>query len=283
MEYKKFENGLKLPVLGFGVYQISNSEEAIESVKTAIQSGYRHIDTAAVYMNEREVGQAIKESEVPRENLFITSKLWVQDAGYENAKKAFYRSLERLNLDYLDLYLIHQPYGDVHGSWRALEELYEEGKIKAIGVSNFAPDRLMDLISYNKIKPMVNQIEVNVFNQQHNAVEFNKSQNVITQAWSPFAQGIKDIFKNEKLQNIGDKYNKSIAQVMTKWLLQRDIAIVAKSVKQERMKENLDVFDFDLSPEDINVIESFDLKESQIVNHKDPERVKTISQNKFDI
>lgn len=283
MEYKKLENGLQLPVLGFGVYQISNSEEAIQSVKTAIKSGYRHIDTAAVYMNEREVGQAIKESEVPREDLFITSKLWVQDAGYENAKKAFYRTLERLNLDYLDLYLIHQPYSDVHGSWRALEELYEEGKIKAIGVSNFAPDRLMDLISYNKIKPMVNQIEVNVFNQQHDAVEFNKAQNVITQAWSPFAQGIKDIFKNEKLQKIGDKYNKSIAQVMTKWLLQRDIAIVAKSVKQERMKENLDVFDFELSPEDINVIETFDLKESQIVNHKDPERVKTISQNKFDI
>ncbi|MBN6203123.1 aldo/keto reductase [Staphylococcus saprophyticus] len=283
MEYKKLENGLQLPVLGFGVYQISNSEEAIQSVKTAIKSGYRHIDTAAVYMNEREVGQAIKESEVPREDLFITSKLWVQDAGYENAKKAFYRTLERLNLDYLDLYLIHQPYSDVHGSWRALEELYEEGKIKAIGVSNFSPDRLMDLISYNKIKPMVNQIEVNVFNQQHDAVEFNKAQNVITQAWSPFAQGIKDIFKNEKLQKIGDKYNKSIAQVMTKWLLQRDIAIVAKSVKQERMKENLDVFDFELSPEDINVIETFDLKESQIVNHKDPERVKTISQNKFDI
>ena len=205
MEYKKFENGLQLPVLGFGVYQITNSEEAIQSVKTAIKSGYRHINTAAVYMNEREIGQAMKESEVPREDLFITSKLWVQDAGYKNAKKAFYRSLERLNLDYLDLYLIHQPDGDVYGIWRTLEELDEEGKIKAIGVSNFAPDRLMDLISYNKIKPMVNQIEVNVFNQQHNVVEFNQVQNVITQSWSPFAQGIKDIFKIDiKIRGLTD-------------------------------------------------------------------------------
>lgn len=283
MEYKTLENGLKLPVLAFGVYQITDSQEAIQSVKDAIKSGYRHIDTASVYMNEKEVGQAIQETDIPREELFITSKLWAQDAGYENAKKAFYKSLERLNLEYLDLYLIHQPYGDVHGSWRALEELYEEGKIKAIGVSNFEPDRLMDLISYNKIKPMVNQIEVNIFNQQHTAVQFNKSQNVLTQAWSPFAQGINGIFKNEELQKIADKHNKTIAQVITKWLLQRDIIVVAKSVKKERMKENLNVFDFELSSDDIKKIETFDLKESQIVNHKDPQRIKKLSETKFDI
>ncbi len=202
-------------------------------------------------MNEKEGGQAIQETDIPREELFITSKIWAQDAGYKNAKKSFYKSLERLNLEYLDVYLIHQPYGDVHGSWRALEELYEEGKIKAIGVSNFEPDRLMDLISYNKIKLMINQIEVNVFNQQHTAVQFNKSQNVINQAWSPFAQGINAIFKNEELQKIADKHNKTIAQVITRWLLQRDIIVVAKSVKKERMKENLNVFDFELSSDDI--------------------------------
>lgn len=283
MEFKILNNGLKMPIMGFGVYQISDSKEAVESVKSAIQNGYTLIDTAAAYQNETEVGQAIKESGVDRESLFITTKLWVQDVGYESTKKAFYKSLDRLGLDYIDLYLIHQPYGDVHGSWRAMEELYKEGKIKAIGVSNFSPDRLVDLIAFNEIKPAVNQIEVNAFHQQHQATEFNQSQDIHVEAWAPFAEGKNDLFHNETLAEIGKKYNKSIAQVVVKWLIQRGITVLAKSVNETRIKQNIDVFDFELTKEDIEKIEKLDTETSQFFDHKDPETILQMSKTKFDI
>nr|WP_263314619.1 aldo/keto reductase [Mammaliicoccus sp. Marseille-Q6498] len=276
-------NGVSMPQLGFGVYQITDSEEAIDSVKKAIKNGYTHIDTAAAYLNEEEVGQAIKESGVNREDLFITTKLWVQDTGYENTKKAFNRSLERLGLEYLDLYLIHQPYGDVHGSWRAMEELYNEGKIKAIGVSNFAPDRLIDLIVHNEIKPMVNQVEVNVFQQQEELDQFNKDNEVYTEAWAPFAEGKNGLFNNALLKGIGEKYNKSVAQVITRWLVQRDIIVLAKSVNENRIQENIDVFDFELTDEDIAIIQGLNTNTSQFFDHRDPEMVKGLSERKLDI
>ncbi|MCG7338945.1 aldo/keto reductase [Staphylococcus sp. ACRSN] len=276
-------NGISMPQLGFGVYQIENSDEAVNSVKAALANGYRHIDTAAAYMNEREVGQAIKASGVPREEIFVTTKLWVQDVGYENTKKAFEKSLQRLDLDYIDLYLIHQPYGDVHGSWKAMEELYKDGKIKAIGVSNFSEDRLMDLIAFNEITPAVNQIEVNVFHQRDDLDQFNKSQGVYTEAWAPFAEGRNNLFENEVLIEIGEKYNKSVAQVISRWLVQRDIIVLAKSVKEERIRQNIDVFDFELTDEDMKRITDLNTDQSQFFDHKDPERIKNISNVKFDI
>ncbi|AGZ25642.1 MULTISPECIES: aldo/keto reductase [Staphylococcus] len=283
MKYTTLNNGLKMPLIGFGVYQITNSTEAIESVKSAIRHGYTLIDTAAAYQNEKEVGQAIQSSNVNREDLFVTTKLWVQDVGYENTKKAFQKSLDRLGLEYIDLYLIHQPYGDVHGSWRAMEELYKEGKVKAIGVSNFSPDRLADLIAFNEIKPMVNQIEVNAFHQQHDNEYFNRSQDVHVEAWAPFAEGKNDLFHNETLASIGHKYNKSVAQVVVRWLMQRGITVLAKSVNEDRIQQNIDVFDFELSDEDIAKINELDTNESQFFDHKDPERIKAMSEVKFDI
>jgi len=276
-------NGVEMPILGFGVFQITNPEECEKSVIDAINVGYRSLDTAASYMNEVYVGNAVKKSGVSREELFITTKLWVQDAGYESTKKAFKNSLDRLQLDYLDLYLIHQPYGDVHGSWRAMEELYAQGKVKAIGVANFHPDRLIDLILHNKIVPAVNQIETHPFHQQAVTQKFLRENNVQIESWGLFAEGKNDIFKNELLGAIGAKYKKSIAQVILRWLTQRGVIVIPKSVKKERMAENFDIFDFNLSGEDMENIASLDTNQSLFFDHRDPAMVKWLSERKLDI
>ncbi|MBX2926063.1 MAG: aldo/keto reductase [Chitinophagaceae bacterium] len=281
MEKVTLNNGVEMPILGFGVFQVTNLEECEQSVLNAIATGYRLIDTAASYGNETAVGNAIKKSGVPREELFITTKLWVQDTGYENTKKAFEKSLTELQLDYLDLYLIHQPFGDYYGSWRAMEELYKQGKIKAIGISNFHPDRVMDLIVHNEIVPAVNQIETHPFNQQIETQKFLQENNIQIQSWASFAEGKNDLFKNELLASIGKKYNKSIAQVVLRWLTQRGVAVIPKSVKKERMIENKDVFDFELSTEDINAIQTLDTKESLFFSHRDPVMVKALGTHKI--
>jgi len=276
-------NGIAMPILGFGVYQIPDAKECEESVFEAIQVGYRLIDTAAAYMNEEAVGKAIKRSGVPREELFITTKLWIQDAGYENAKKAFEKSLKKLGLDYLDLYLIHQPFGDVYGSWRAMEELYSEGKIKAIGVSNFYPDRLIDLIVHNKVVPAINQIETHPFNQQIETQKFLQENGVQIQSWGPFAEGKNNMFGNELLTSIATKYKKSVAQVILRWLTQRGVVVIPKSVRKERIEENFSVFDFELSSEDMDAIATLDTKQSLFIDHRNPETVKWLGNAKFDI
>jgi 2,5-diketo-D-gluconate reductase A len=283
MKTVKLNNGIEMPILGFGVYQVPDPTECEQSVFEAIQAGYRLIDTAAAYMNEEAVGKAIRRSSVPREELFITTKLWIQDAGYENAKKGFEKSLAKLGLDYLDLYLIHQPFGDVYGSWRAMEELYREGKIRAIGVSNFYPDRLMDLIVHNKIVPAVNQVETHPFCQQTASQEFFQQNSVQIESWGPFAEGKNDLFKNEILQTIGAKYNKSTAQVVLRWLIQRNVVAIPKSVRKERIAENFNIFDFELSNEDMETIKTLDQKTSSFLDHHDPATVKWLGEVKFDI
>jgi 2,5-diketo-D-gluconate reductase A len=276
-------NGVEMPILGFGVFQMNDPQECEQAVYDAIMAGYRLIDTAASYLNEEAVGRAIKRSDVPREELFITTKLWVQDAGYESTKKAFAKSLERLQLDYLDLYLIHQPFGDVHGSWRAMEELYREGKIKAIGVSNFHPDRLIDLIIHNEVIPAVNQVETHPFNQQIESAQFMKENNVQIQSWGPFAEGKNEIFQNDVLVSIAEKHNKSVAQVILRWLTLRGVIAIPKSVRQERIIENFNIFDFELSQEDMEKIYTLDTKQSLFFSHRDPEMVKWIGTRKLDI
>lgn len=273
-------NGVAMPLLGFGVFQITDAEECERSVYDAIQTGYRLIDTAASYENEEEVGQAIKRSGVAREALFVTTKLWIQDAGYQSTKAAFARSLKRLQLDYLDLYLIHQPYGDVYGSWRAMEELYQEGRIRAIGVSNFQPDRLMDLIVHNQVVPAVNQIETHPFNQQIETQKFLQENNVQIESWGPFAEGKNNIFGNELLLSIAGKYQKTVAQVVLRWLTQRGVVAIPKSVRKERMVENFNIFDFDLSPEDMQAIGALDMKVSSFFDHRDPNMVKRLGEAK---
>ena len=279
----KLNNGVEMPILGFGVFQVTDLNECERSVYDAIQAGYRLIDTAASYQNEEAVGRAIKRCGVAREQLFITTKLWVQDAGYESTKKAFEKSLKRLQLDYLDLYLIHQPFNDVHGSWRAMEELYQEGKTRAIGVSNFQPDRLMDLIAFNKIVPAVNQIETHPFNQQIETQKFLKENGVQHESWGPFAEGKNDLFKNELLSSIGKKYNKSIAQVVLRWLTQRGIVAIPKSVRKERIEENFNIFDFRLSDEDMQSIQTLDQKVSAFFDHRDPAIIKWLASRKLDL
>lgn len=276
-------NGVEMPILGFGVFQMNNPEECEQAVYDALMAGYRLIDTAASYLNEEAVGRAIKRSGVPREELFITTKLWVQDAGYETTKKAFANSMERLQLDYLDLYLIHQPFGDVHGSWRAMEELYREGKIKAIGVSNFHPDRLIDLIIHNEVIPAVNQVETHPFNQQIESAQFMKENHVQIQSWGPFAEGKNEIFQNEVLVSIAEQYNKSVAQVILRWLAQRGVVAIPKSVRKERIIENFNIFDFELSQVDMKTISTLDTKQSLFFSHRDPEMVKWIGTRKLDI
>jgi 2,5-diketo-D-gluconate reductase A len=276
-------NGIEMPILGFGVYQIPDAKECERSVYEAIQAGYRLIDTAAAYMNEEAVGKAIKRSGVPREELFITTKLWIQDAGYENAKKAFEKSLQKLQLDYLDLYLIHQPFGDVYGSWRAMEELYQEGRTRAIGVSNFYPDKLIDLIVHNKVVPAVNQIETHPFNQQIETQKFLQDNGVQIQSWGPFAEGKNDMFTNELLTSIAAKYKKSVAQVILRWLTQRGVVVIPKSVRKERIEENFNVFDFELSSEDVDAITTLDTKQSLFIDHRNPETVKWLGEAKFEI
>lgn len=279
----KLNNAVEMPILGFGVFQVPDPDECERSVYDAIQTGYRLIDTAASYMNEEAVGKAIKRSGVPREELFITTKLWVHDAGYDNTKKAFHRSLKKLQLNYLDLYLIHQPYNDVHGAWRAMEELYEAGQIRAIGVSNFQPDRVMDLISYNKIVPAVNQIETHPFHQQIETQKFLHENGIQHESWGPFAEGKNDLFKNELLLSIGKKYNKSIAQVVLRWLTQRGIVAIPKSVRKERMEENFNIFDFQLSNEDMQAIQTLDQKVSAFFDHRDPAIIKWLANTKLDL
>jgi 2,5-diketo-D-gluconate reductase A len=274
MEEVILNNGVKMPILGLGVFQVTDLAECEQSVLTAIQTGYRLIDTATVYGNETAVGNAIKKSGVARNELFITTKLWATDTGYEKTKKAFEKSLNKLQLDYLDLYLIHQPIGDIHSSWRAMEELYKAGKIRAIGVSNFHPDRVMDLIIFNEIVPAVNQIETHPFNQQIETQQFLKENKVQIQSWASFAEGKNDLFKNELLASIGKKYNKSIAQVVLRWLIQRGVAVIPKSVRKERIEENFNVFDFELSADDMSVIQTLDTKETLFFSHRDPARVK---------
>src|SRR6185503_10185025 len=283
MQTVKLNNGLEIPILGFGVFQITDQAECERSVIDAIQTGYNHIDTAASYQNEEAVGRGINQSGVPREKLFITTKLWIQGNGYEGTLKAFERSLKRLQLDYIDLYLIHQPFGDVYGEWRAMEELYQQGKVRAIGVSNFPPDRIMDLMIHNTITPAVNQIEVNPFHQQIDKQRFLQDNSVQVEAWAPFAEGKNNIFKNELLLSIATKHKKSIAQVILRWLVQREIVVLSKSTRKERMIENISVLDFELSAEDMAAITTLDTKTSSFFDHRDPEKVKWLGTRKLDI
>ncbi|MFD2334166.1 aldo/keto reductase [Cohnella sp. GCM10020058] len=283
MQKVVLNNGVEMPVLGFGVFQIADQNECEQSVYDAIAAGYRLIDTAASYLNEEAVGRAIKRSGVAREELFITTKLWVQDTGYEKTKKAFERSLARLQLDYLDLYLIHQPFGDVHGSWRAMEELYHEGKVRAIGVSNFHEDRLIDMIIQNEVTPAVNQVETHPFNQQIDNAKFMKENNVQIESWAPFAEGKNDLFHNEVLVSIAQKYNKSVAQVVLRWMTQREVVVIPKSVRKERIIENFNIFDFELTEQDMESIAKLDTKESLFFSHRDPAMVKWISERKLEI
>ncbi len=281
MQTIKLNNGVEMPVLGFGVFQVTDLAECERSVSDAIETGYRLIDTAQSYMNEEAVGKAIKSSSIARDELFITTKLWIQSNGYEGTKKAFEDSLRKLQLDYLDLYLIHQPFGDVYGEWRAMEELYKEGKVRAIGVSNFQPDRLIDLVIHNEIVPAVNQVETHPFHQQHDAQAFMIDNNVQIEAWGPFAEGKNDFFKNELLKSIGEKYNKSIAQVVLRWLTQRGVVTIPKSVRKERMAENLNSLDFELTAEEMEKIRSLDTNTSSFFDHRDPKMVKWLGERKL--
>ena len=283
MQKVVLNNAVEMPILGFGVFQIADLEECERSVDEAIRAGYRLIDTAAAYQNEEAVGKAIEKSGVTREEIFVTTKLWIQDTGYESTKKAFERSLKRLQLDYLDLYLIHQPYGDVYGSWRAMEELYREGKIRAIGVSNFQPDRLMDLMVHNEVVPAIDQIETHPFNQQIETQKFLEENKVQIESWGPFAEGKNNIFENELLRSIAGKYQKTVAQVILRWLTQRGVVVIPKSVRKERIVENFNIFDFELSPEDIDAIISLDTRVTSFFDHRDPEMVKQLSTVKLDI
>ncbi|MET3688877.1 diketogulonate reductase-like aldo/keto reductase [Priestia megaterium] len=283
MQKVMLNNGVEMPILGFGVYQIEDAKQCEQAIYDALIAGYRLIDTAAAYMNEEAVGKAIKRSGIPREEIFITTKLWIQDSGYENAKKAFVKSLERLKVDYIDLYLIHQPFGDVYGSWRAMEELYREGKIRAIGVSNFYPDRLVDLITHNEIVPAVNQVETHPFCQQIESHNLMKDNNVQIMSWGPFAEGRNNMFQNEVLVSIAKKYSKSVAQVILRWLTQREIIAIPKSVHKERIIENFNIFDFELNQEDIETITTLDTKESVFFSHRDPDFVKWLGNVKFNI
>ena len=282
MQKVTLNNGVEMPILGFGVYQVPDAEECERSVSQAIEAGYRLIDTAAIYMNEEAVGNAVKKSGVPREEIFVTTKLWISDAGYERTKKAFEKSLRKLQLDYLDLYLIHQPFGDVYGAWRAMEELYREGVIKAIGISNFPPDRVMDLIIHNEIVPAVNQIETHPFHQQIETQKFLRENNVQIESWGPFAEGRNNIFQNETLRSIGDKYGKSIAQVILRWFVQREVVVIPKSVRKERIAENFNIFDFELTAGDMDEIKTLDTKETLFFDHRDPEMVKSLGTFKLE-
>lgn len=279
----RLNNGVEMPILGFGVFQVTDLAECERSVLDAIATGYRLIDTAASYGNEEAVGKAIRSSGVTREDLFVTTKLWIQSNGYEGTKKAFENSLNRLQLDYLDLYLMHQPFGDVYGEWRAMQDLYKEGKVRAIGVCNFQTDRLIDLIIHNEIIPAINQVETHPFNQQIETQKFLKENNVQIQSWGPFAEGKNNIFHNDLLLSIGKKYNKSIAQVILRWLIQRGVVAIPKSVRKERIEENFNIFDFKLSEEDMDQVKQLDTKASLFFDHRDPAMVKWLGERKLAI
>lgn len=281
MQTVRLHNGVEMPILGFGVFQVRDQAECERVVLEAIETGYRLIDTAQSYMNEEAVGRAIKQSGVKREELFITTKLWIQSNGYEGTMKAFEASLNKLQVDYIDLYLIHQPYGDVYGEWRAMEELYRKKKVRAIGVSNFYPDRLMDLIIHNEIVPAVNQIEVHPFHQQMETQKFLEEHHVQIESWAPFAEGKNNLFQHELLASIGKKYHKTIAQVVLRWLIQRGVVAIPKSVRKERIQENFNIFDFTLSPEDMEAIKTLDTGKSLFFDHRDPAVVKWLGERKL--
>ena len=277
MQYVTVNNGINMPAVGFGVFQITDKEECIRVVLDAIDVGYRLIDTAQSYGNEEAVGEAIANSSVPRKDLFITTKVWISNGGYDKAKKSIESSLKKMKLDYLDLVLIHQPLNDYYGTYRAMEDLYKEGKIKAIGVSNFYPDRLVDLALFNEITPAVNQIEINPFHQQLLAQDYNSKYGVQLQAWAPFAEGRNGIFDNTTLKTIGDKYGKSIAQVILRWLLQRGIVPLSKTENKERMLHNIDIFDFELNKDDMDKISTLDKKESSFFNHQEASSIEMLA------
>ncbi|SAL05561.1 2,5-diketo-D-gluconate reductase B [Caballeronia arationis] len=281
MQDVTLNNGIKMPILGYGVFQIADEAECERCVVDAVQAGYRLIDTAASYKNEEATWRGLKRCGVPRDQLFVTSKLWVEDAGYERAQLAIDKSLKRMGLDYLDLFLIHQPFSDVHGAWRAMEEAYRAGKLRAIGLSNFQPDRLMDIAAFNEVTPAVNQIEVNPFHQQSESVDFMSGLGVQPEAWAPFAEGRNNLFENELLVAIAQRHGKTVGQVVLRWLVQRSIVTLAKSVRKERMLENLAVFDFELSDEDVQAIASLETGTSSFFSHRDPKIVKWMSERKL--
>lgn len=283
MEYATLNNGVKMPMIGYGVFQIDDPAVCRQAVSDALEVGYRHIDTAAAYMNEEAVGAAVRESGIKREELFITTKLWVQDHGDEATLRAFDRSMKKLGLDYLDLYLIHKPYGDYYGAWRAMERLYQEGRIRAIGVTSFTNERLQDLFLHNEVKPQVNQIETNVWWQQKEAEAFLKREGIQHEAWSPFAEGKNDVFTNPVLQEIAARYGKTVGQIMLRWLNQRHVVVIPKSVHKERMQENINIFDFDLSVGDMSRIASLDTGKSTILNPDDLETAKWVGTVKYDL
>jgi 2,5-diketo-D-gluconate reductase A len=282
MQTVTLNNAVQMPLLGFGVFQMPDAAECERAVAAALRTGYRLVDTAASYLNEAAAGDALRGSGVPRAELFVTTKLWVQDAGYERAKRAFDRSLQRLGLDYLDLFLIHQPYGDVHGAWRALEELHREGRVRAIGVSNFPPDPLMDLMVFNDVVPAVTQLETHPFHQQVETQRFLQEHGVQLESWGPFAEGQHGILANEVLRAVADRHHKTAAQVILRWLTQRGVVAIPKSVRPERIAENFDVFGFELSPEDLAAIATLDTRTSSFFDHRDPAMVKALSERTLD-
>ena len=277
MDYITLNNGIKMPQLGFGVFQIPDGKDTEQAVNDALKVGYRSIDTAAAYFNEEAVGRAIAQSDIPRDEVFITTKLWVSDVSYEGAKRGFETSLKKLGVDYIDLYLIHQPINDIFGAWRAMEELYEQGVIRAIGVANFYPDMLANLIAFSKVEPAVNQVEANVYFQQWEEQKYMESKGVAMEGWAPFAEGKNDLFHNEALETIAKAHGKTVAQVVLRWLLQRGIICIPKSVKKERMEQNFDVFDFTLTDEDMQLIKTLDTGKSQFFDHRTPEAVEMLA------
>jgi len=283
MKFVTLNNGVQMPQLGFGVFQVRDLAECEQAVLDAAEAGYRSFDTAASYLNEEAVGNALKRSGVARDELFVTTKLWIQDAGYERTKVAFDKSLDRLQLDYLDLYLIHQPFGDYYGSWRAMEEFYKEGRVRAIGVSNFEPDRLVDLILHNDVVPAIDQIETNPFNQQVEMAELMKQEGVQIESWAPFAEGRNHLFDNEVLTSIAAGHGKSIGQVVLRWLIQRGVVAIPKSVHKERIAENFAIWDFELTQADMGRIATLDTASSQFFSHQDPAMVRSLGTKVLDI
>lgn len=283
MQTIKMNNGIEIPILGFGTFQITDPQAAEEAVYQAIKVGYRHIDTAQSYLNEEAVGKGIKKSQVPRKDLFLTTKIWVENVSYDGVKRSFEGSLERLGVDYVDMLLIHQPYNDVYGAWRGMEELQREGKVRSIGISNFAVDRAVDLAEFNQVTPQVNQIEINPFNQQVDTIKALKEEGIVPEAWAPFAEGKNNIFKNEVLLAIGKKYQKSVAQIISRWLIEQEVVVLAKSIQPERMAENLAVFDFSLTAEDKEAITGLNEGDSQFFSHADPAMIKWMASRKIDL
>ena len=272
MEYRILSNGVKMPQLGYGVYQVTK-EECERCVLEALKAGYRLIDTAQSYFNEEEVGSAIKKSGIPREEIFLTTKVWIEHYGYENTKNSVLESMKKLQTEYLDLVLLHQPFGDAYGAWRALEDLYEEGKIRSLGISNFYVDRMVEFVNFNRVKPMINQMEVHIFNQQKQLKEYADKYDVQLEAWAPFGEGRKNTFNNEVIKAIGDKYGKTAAQVMLRWNIQRGVVVIPKSTQYERMVENFNVFDYTLTDEEMNTIAGLDTATSSFFSHQDPAMV----------